>query len=177
MASIVALAGSNSSVSINFQLVNFTVNKVQHKSVKVLNLADFPFPMYSYDEEKNNGHPTTLVRLKNDLLESDGLILSVNEHNGQLSAYFKNVLDWLSRLERGFLNNKKIFLMATSTGKLGGSSALNAAASLLPRFGGEIVATFSLPSFSEHFDSIKGITNDELRMEHETALSLFLSKL
>lgn len=177
MASILAFAGSNSSISINFQLVNYTAGLVQNQSVTLLNLAEYPFPMYSYDEEKKNGHSDALIQLKNDITASDGIILSVNEHNGHPSAYFKNVLDWLSRVERGFLTNKKVFLMATSTGKRGGISALNLVENLLPRFGAEIVATFYLPSFSENFDSTKGVIHEELAKEHQKSLTLFLSKL
>ncbi len=177
MASILAFAGSNSSVSINYKLVNFTVSLIQNQQVKVLNMAEFPFPMYGYDEEKNNGYDASLYALKNAILNSDGILLAVNEHNGHPSAYFKNILDWLSRIEIKFLADKKIFLMATSGGKRGAISALELVAQLLPRFGGQIVATFSLPSFAENFDETKGIIHKDLVAEHQKALQLFLSKL
>jgi len=177
MTSILAFSGSNSLVSINFKLVNFTASLPKNQHVKVLNMIDFPFPMYSYDEEKNNGYDTSLSTLKNLILNSDGILLAVNEHNGQPSAYFKNVIDWLSRLEIKFLADKKIFLMATSDGKRGAISALELVAHLLPRFGGEIAATFSLPSFAENFEETKGIINKELAAAHQKALQLFLSKL
>tara|TARA_R110000868_G_scaffold145181_2_gene365177 strand:- start:89338 stop:89958 length:621 start_codon:yes stop_codon:yes gene_type:complete len=177
MASILSFAGSNSSVSINFKLVQYTTSLIKDHKVQVLNLANYPFPMYSYDEEKNNGFINSLIEFKNDINKSNGLILSVNEHNSNPSAYFKNVLDWLSRVDKNFLSETKIFLMATSQGKRGGSSSLELIEKLLPRFGGEIVATFSLPSYGFNFDESKGITDNVLTQRHQEALQLFLAKL
>lgn len=176
MASIIAFAGSNSSVSINFKLVKFTAKLIDNHDVKVLNLLDYPLPMYSYDEEKNNGFSDVLISLKNEILHSDGILLSVNEHNGHPSAYFKNVIDWLSRVERNFLADKKIFLMATSEGQRGAISALELVEKLLLRFGGEINSTFSLPSFGENFDNEKGIIHTDLAAKHQNALKQFISK-
>ncbi|WP_291869345.1 NAD(P)H-dependent oxidoreductase, partial [Maribacter sp.] len=82
MASILAFAGSNSSVSINYKLVKHTVSLAKEHSVQLLNLANCPFPMYSEDYEKENGYSNSLVEFKDDIQKSDGVIISVNEHNG-----------------------------------------------------------------------------------------------
>ena len=42
--------------------------------------------------------------------------------------------------------------MATSPGARGGASVLEIAKNSLPRYGANIVATFSLPGFYENFD-------------------------
>jgi NAD(P)H-dependent FMN reductase len=119
-----------------------------------------------------------LVELKNDIGSANGLILSVNEHNGNPSAYFKNVIDWLSRVERDFLKDTKVLLMATSPGRGGGSNSLKVVNETLPRFGAEVVASFSLPSFSHNFDLNKGgITDVELSKSHKTSVQNFLASL
>ena len=176
MSSILAFAGSNSSISINYKLVHFTA-RLFNDDVRLLNLANYPFPMYSYDEEQNNGFKNSLIEFSNDIKNAKGIIVSVNEHNSNPSAYFKNVLDWLSRVDKNFLTDTKIFLMSTSNGKRGGISAQEVIEKLLPRFGGEIVATFALPSFSENFDEEKGITNSDLAKKHLDALKAFKAKL
>lgn len=176
MAEILAFAGSNSSTSINHNLVVHTTSLINEHSFQLLNMAQFPFPMYSEDAEKQNGFSNSLVELKNDIQAVKGVIISLNEHNGNPSAYFKNVLDWLSRLERKFLLDKKMFLMSTSPGKRGGIGALGVVESLLPRFGAEIVATFSLPSFHENFGA-DGIVDPELKQVHQSALDTFLKSL
>lgn len=177
MAKILAFAGSNSSTSINYQLVKYTVSLLEAHEVQLLNMTHFPFPMYSEDYEKENGYSNSLIELKNDMAKSDGIIVSVNEHNSNPSAYFKNLIDWLSRLERRFLNEKPILLMSTSGGKRGGSSSLEVTKNLVPRFGAEVTATFSLSSYFENFDESKGITDTELAGAHQSALNEFLAKL
>ncbi len=176
MAEILAFAGSNSSTSINLQLVRFTTSLLKEHDFQLLDMSYYPFPMYSEDEEKRNGFSNSLVELKETIDKVDGLLISVNEHNSNPSAYFKNLVDWLSRLERKFLVDKKIFLMSTSGGKRGGAGALEVTKSLLPRFGAEISATFSLPSYYENFND-DGIVDVSLRNEHQAALNAFLETL
>lgn len=174
MAKILAFAGSNSSTSINYQLVKHTVSLIEGHEVSLLNMVNYPFPMYSADIERDEGYSNSLVELKNDIRKSDALIISVNEHNGNPSAYFKNLLDWLSRLERKFLLDKKVMLMSTSMGQRGGIGALGVIEVLLPRFGAEIVSTFSLPSYRDNFTPGKGILEKELAKVHSEALASFL---
>jgi NAD(P)H-dependent FMN reductase len=177
MVKILAFAGSNSSASINYQLVKYTVSLINEQEVRLLNMVNYPFPMYSEDMEKKEGYSNSLVELKNDIQRHDALVISVNEHNGNPSAYFKNVLDWLSRLERKFMTDKKVLLMSTSMGKRGGVGALNVVNGMLPRFGAEVVATFSLPSYGETFTNEGGIADQELAEKHTVALNEFLKAL
>lgn len=177
MGQILAFAGSNSSTSINLKLVKYTTGLVAGHRVQLLNMSNYPFPMYSIDLEKAKGFSNSLIELKEDISNADGLIISVNEHNGGPSAYYKNLLDWLSRLERKFLENKKILLMSCSPGGRGGLGSLEYSQNVLPRFGAEIVAHFSLPNFGANFDDKKGITDIELASQHKIALEEYLSKL
>lgn len=177
MATILAFAGSNSSTSINFQLVKHTVSSIHEHKVQLLDMSKYPFPMYSEDEERKSGYSNSLVEFKDDIQKADAIILAVNEHNSNPSAYFKNVLDWLSRLERGFLQNTKVLLMSCSPGKRGGIGALGVVENMLPRFGAEIIATFSMPSFHQNFDADKGIIDDAIKKQHHDALDALLESL
>ncbi len=174
---ILAFAGSNSSNSVNYKLVRYTISLVSNYEIQLLNMANFPFPMYSQDYENAKGFSNSLMELRDDIKNSEGLIISVSEHNGNPSAYFKNLIDWLSRLERNFLDGKKVLLMSASPGGRGGIGSLAVVEKLLPRFGAEITSTFSLPSFYQNFDQAKGITDPELAAKHQSALQEFLSKL
>lgn len=177
MATILAFAGSNSSTSINFKLVNYTALLIVGHDVQILNMANFPFPMYSEDYEKENGFSNSLIELKNDIANADALIIAVNEHNSNMSAYFKNLIDWLSRLERGFISDKKVFLLSTSPGKRGGIAAHELVKNMLSRFGAEITAAFSLPSFYDNFDAEKGIAEPKLLKAYQDALDSFLAEI
>ncbi|MDF4203345.1 NAD(P)H-dependent oxidoreductase [Maribacter sp. SA7] len=162
MSYVLAFAGSNSSVSINYKLVKYTASLLKGQEVKLRDMSKYPFPMYSQDVENENGFSNSLVEFKNEITNAKGVIISVNEHNSYPSAYFKNTLDWLSRLDSKFLADKKILLMATSGGGRGAIGALEVAEKMLSRFQGTVVESFSLPTYGENFDEEKGITNEEL---------------
>lgn len=178
MSKLLAFSGSNSSQSINFALLTYTVSLIDSYEVQLLNMAKMPFPMYSMDAEKENGFKNALVELREDIRESQGLIIAVNEHNRNVSAYFKNLIDWLSRLDINFLQDKKIFLLSTSPGKRGGKSAIDITANTLPMFGAQVMNQFSLPSFRENFSREEmTITNEDFKAEHLKALHDFLQTL
>jgi len=151
MKKILAFAGSNSSTSINHQLVTYAVSQIMGQHVQVIKLTDYPLPLYGKDLENEEGFSNELKALHELIKESDGLIISVNEHNSGVSAFFKNTTDWLSRFDRNFLEDKKILLMSCSTGRKGAISALNFAKNSLSRFGAKIIDTFSFPSFNYNF--------------------------
>ncbi len=164
MKKILAFAGSNSPTSINHQLILNVSRRISEHEVEVLKLSEFEFPMFSIVKEKE-GTPQNVQFLYDKIRNSDALIISVNENNRNVSAFFKNIIDWLSRVERKFLQGKKILLMSTSPGQYGGAAALEYAKTIIPRFGGTIVESFSLPKFKENFDVEKGtIVNEVFEM-------------
>ncbi len=177
MSFILAFAGSNSSTSINFELVKHTGSLITSEKVEIMNMYDRPFPMYSEDYEREHGYSNSLNEIKRDIQLSKGIIISVNEHNSYPSAYFKNLIDWLSRLDRDFIRNKKVMLMATSNGGRGAIAALEVTDKLLTRFGANIVATFSLPRYKENFKVDEGILNSDLAEQHQSLLNNFLKAI
>ncbi len=177
MASILAFAGSNSSTSVNFKLVKYTTSHLNDHDLELLNMASITFPMYSEDREKQLGFAEALLQLKEKIEKADALIISVNEHNSGPSAYFKNVLDWLSRANGNYLENKKVFLISTSPGKRGAIGAHEYIKNALPRVGAVVVSTFSLPSFYSNFNEEQGVIDAELSKAHERAKENFISEL
>ncbi|MDT0293819.1 NADPH-dependent FMN reductase [Mesonia ostreae] len=178
MGKILVFAGSASTVSINHQLVATVANQIVDHEVEIIRLIDFELPIYSYDIEKNDGIPLNVTRLKNKIDLAQALIISVNEHNATVSSFFKNVIDWLSRLDRQFLSNKKVLLMSTSTGSKGAASALEYTEFILPKFGAEVVASFSFPYFNENFDLEKlKVTDETLQLGIIDTLSNFLQEI
>jgi len=171
-------AGSNSSKSINHKLVTFASSQVAGHKVEVIKLTDYDLPLFGEDIESEKGYSTDLKMLYNKIKEADALVISVNEHNGMVSAYFKNTIDWLSRLDRNFLQEKKVLLMSTSNGKRGAASALEYAKNILPRFGATIVESFSFPSYSENFSEENNtISNELLLLGFTDVLQNFLHQI
>jgi NAD(P)H-dependent FMN reductase len=92
---------------------------------------------------------------------TDGIVLSLAEHNGTYATVFKNLFDWMSRIDGKLWSDKPMLLMATSPGARGGATGLEIAQGRFGYMGGNIVGSFSLPSFGENFSDGK-ITNAEL---------------
>ena len=176
MKKILAFAGSNSSTSINFQLLQHVGKRLAGHDIKIQDFSQYELPLYSADREREKGIPVSVKIINRIIQEHDALLLAVNEHNGNVSAYFKNMIDWLSRLDRNFLANKRILLISTSPGRRGAASALEYTKGILPRFGGEIIESFSLPSFQDNFKNGK-ILNEVLDMGIEDVLTTFSHQL
>lgn len=153
MKNTIAFAGSNSSKSINHQIVSYLATL--NEKTEVIKLADYETPIYSSDIEEESGIPEGIVSLNNKLATADQLIISVAEHNGNLTAFFKNIVDWLSRNNREFLKDKEIVLLSSSPGPAGASSALAIAEKTLPYFGASIKTSISIPNFYQIFEDGK----------------------
>lgn len=172
MKKIVALGGSNSKKSINKELATYVADKLENTETILIDLNDFDLPLYGIDRETENGFPNDAVRL-NDIIEgTDGLVISLAEHNGSYATAFKNAFDWLSRIDNNVWKNKPMFLMATSPGGRGGASVLQTAKSTFPRLGGNIIADFSLPSFHNNF-SEDGLSDETLSRDLSQKIKLF----
>lgn len=176
MKKILAFAGSNSSTSINHQFLTHIANRIQGHQMKIIRLTDFEIPMFSIDIQKERGFPVDVQVLKNLITEHDALIISVNEHNRNVSAFFKNWIDWLSRIDRNFLAEKKILLTSTSNGARGAAAALDYTREILPRFGGLVIESFSFPSFKDNFDDDK-VLNEILDLGIEDVLTTFAHEI
>lgn len=176
MKKIIAFAGSNSKKSINKALATFAASLLKNVEVEVLDLNDFQVPVYGIDEETANGIPQMATSFLKKIHSSDGIILSLAEHNGNFSAAFKNIYDWSSRIEQKLWNNIPMLLMATSPGARGGASVLSIAKSGFPYMGGNLIADFSLPSFYDHFKDGK-IVNEEFMVSLKVKINEFENAL
>jgi NAD(P)H-dependent FMN reductase len=161
MKKILAFGGSNSKNSINKTFAVHAANRIKNAEVIIADLNDFDIPMYGIDNETENGIPVDVQRLNVLLQSTDGLVISLAEHNGSYATAFKNAFDWLSRIDQNVWKNKPMLLMATSPGGRGGAGVLQTAKSSFPHLGGNIVADFSLPSFNANF-SENGLNDEDL---------------
>ena len=163
MKKIIAFGASSSKNSINKQLATYTANQFENSTVEVLDLNAYEMPIYSVDNEKENGIPQLAQDFYAKIGSADFIVISFAEHNGNFSSAFKNILDWASRINAKTFQEKPMLLLATSPGARGGSSVLDIATKRFPFQGGIVKGSFSLPSFYENFDAEKGITNEDLK--------------
>ncbi len=173
---VIAFAASNSSRSINRQLVQHACALLSDDiDAEILDLNDYELPLFSVDREDELGQPPLAQAFLQKIVDADGIVISFAEHNGCYSAAYKNLYDWVSRIQPKVYQGKPMVLLSTSPGGRGGKSVLEFALAQIPRFGGEVRASLSVPSFADNFDSEAGVlVNAELAAELERAIdSLF----
>lgn len=162
----IAFGASYSRQSINKKFATYTSSLFSDISeVLVLDLNDFPLPLFTVDLEAEIGYPEAVQKFIDVIHSADFLVISMTEHNGNFSAAFKNLFDWTSRVDGKIFEGKKMFLISTSPGGRGGKSSLEIAKARFPLHGADILETFSLPKFYENFEITKGITNEALNVE------------
>lgn len=168
---IIAFAASSSSRSINRQLVSYAAGLLADVEVEILDLNDYELPLFSVDREDQLGQPDPAQAFLQKIENCDGIIISFAEHNGCYSAAYKNIYDWASRIKSKVYQDKPMVLLATSPGGRGGKSVLELALNQVPRFGGQVRASLSVPMFAENFDSDSGaISNDEIGAQLQAAV-------
>lgn len=168
MKNIIAIGASNSKASINKQFASWVAAQTG-LTVKTLDLNDYDMPIYSIDREQESGIPVQAHDFKQEIKDSDGIVISLAEHNGNVTAAFKNITDWVSRIERGTWATKPLLLLSTSPGQRGGTTALKTVTDSIPHQGANLIGSFSLPSFGQNFDSKTGVV-DEMLANRLTAL-------
>lgn len=176
MKNILTFGGSNSKNSISRSLAIRLGNMMKEYNVENIDLNNYELPLYSIDTEKEFGFPDKAIELNNKLNQTDGLIIVLAEHNGAYSAVFKNMFDWLSRIDGKVWKQKPMLLLSTSPGERGGQSVLEIAKSRFPRNGGNIVGSMPFPSYNENFKNGE-IVNPDLKSKVITLLDSFKSKL
>ncbi len=174
---IVALGASNSKKSINKQLANYAANQVTNVEVTLLDLNDYEMPIYSIDKENETGIPELAHQFKAQLKAADGIIISFAEHNGAYSTAFKNIFDWISRIDKDTWESKPMFLLATSPGGRGGMTVLDIAVNKFKFMNQSTIANFSLPSFQQNFSTEKGITDGDLQTAFKEQLAIFAAAI
>lgn len=144
---IIALAGSMRKDSFNKKLIKIATDAAKEAgaTVTLIDLNDFPLPLYHGDAEAENGLPENAKRLKKLFMEQDGLLISSPEYNSSVSGVLKNAIDWISRPEKEdpfylcAYKGKMAALMSASPGALGGLRGLVPLRALLENMGTHVL--------------------------------------
>ena len=157
---ILAFAASNSTQSINRQLLDYASTLIEGAEIEMLDINDYEMPLYSSDRETAHGIPDEAHRFFAKIGAADALLISFAEHNGSYSAAYKNLFDWTSRINPKVYQSKPTVMLATSPGPGGAANVLAAATKSAPYFGADLKASMSVPSFYESFDADRRRLND-----------------
>jgi NAD(P)H-dependent FMN reductase len=140
---IMAFAGSARTDSFNKRLLTIAVEGARSAGgeVTVVDLRDFPLPIYDGDCEAEHGLPDNALRLKEIMAANQGLLIAAPEYNSSITPLLKNTIDWVSRRDGqgrpGTLSvrGKVAALTAASPGGLGGLRGLTHVRTLLSNIG------------------------------------------
>lgn len=139
---VLAFAGSLRSESYNKKLVRIAARGAEEAgaAVSLVDLRDYPLPIFDQDLETAQGMPDAGARLKKLMIDHDGFLISAPEYNSSITAALKNAIDWASRPAPGepslvAFRGKAAALMSASPGALGGLRGLVHVRSILGNIG------------------------------------------
>ena len=185
MPKILAFAGSSRTDSFNKKLVKIAALGAENAGAKVtlIDLADYPMPLFNQDQEKEQGMPEKAHEFKNLLIEHDGFLIASPEYNSAFSPLLKNVIDWASRAESKdeppliAYKGKVAAIMATSPGALGGLRGLVFLRMLLGNIGVTVIPDqIAVPQAMKAFAE-DGSLIDEKRQQAVIDLGAKLSQV
>lgn len=154
---VLAFGASNSKNSINKKLALYAAQQLKDAEINLIDLNDFEMPIYSEDREKEAGIHNLAQAFYKEITEADMVVISFAEHNGSYTSAYKNLFDWVSRVDMKVFQNKFVLMLATSPGVSGGQNVLKAAQLSAPYFAANVIGAISLESFYENFDFELGV--------------------
>ncbi len=158
---VLVFAGSARKGSLNKKLARVAAAAVDAAggTATLLDLDDYPMPLYRGDLEAKEGVPDNARKLKALFIEHQALLIVSPENNASVSALLKNTLDWISRQDgdqSGLVPyaNKVACLMGASPGALGGLRGLVHLRAILETLGVVVLpGQFALGRAHEAFDT------------------------
>ena len=120
------MAASTRTNSINGALAQRIADVLNDRGerAEVLDLTEFDMPMYQGDLEQTEGVPPSAQDLVARFADADRVVIVTPEYNGAFPPLLKNTIDWMSRVERGFMSHVTVHLAAATPGGLGGTRVL-----------------------------------------------------
>jgi NAD(P)H-dependent FMN reductase len=172
MPRILAFSGSIRRDSLNRMLIRAAADAAQAAGgdVMLIDLADYPLPLYNGDLEDKDGLPDNALRLKALFKEHDALLIASPEYNSSIPPLLKNTIDWVSREwqgESGLVpyQNKVAAILAASPGVFGGMRMLPHLRQVLNTLGVIVLpGQFSLAHADKAFDAENGALKSPARM-------------
>jgi NAD(P)H-dependent FMN reductase len=167
VAKIIAFAGSSRKESWNRKAMEVAVQgaRAAGAEVTVVNLADYPMPLYDADWHAANGVPETTRALRRLLLGANGLLIASPEYNASITPLLKNTIDWLSQEADGQSGsapfaNKIGGLLGASNGAFGTIRALPHVSYILSNLGVFMLPVVAVPGVAKAFDDAGVMTNE-----------------
>jgi NAD(P)H-dependent FMN reductase len=159
-ARILSFAGSARRDSWNRKVLEVAVAGARDAGadVTLVNLGDYPMPIYNADWHAENGVPATALELRHLMMSANGLLIASPEYNTSITPLLKNTIDWLSQGVNGEsgsapFQGKVGGLMGASNGAFGTIRALPHVSHILANLGVLMLPVVAVPSVAQAFDA------------------------
>jgi chromate reductase len=171
MSKILVFGGSTRAGSFNRKLARAAAEAIRKKGAEVtlVNLSDYPMPLYEGDLEAAQGLPPMAKAFKELMVDHDAFAIASPEYNGSFPALVKNVIDWISRPAPGepplaAFGGKIAALFSASPGQGGGRRGLKHVRELLEMIGVTVLGEQVLiPRATQAFDAAGELARPEDR--------------
>ncbi len=168
---IVAFAGSTRQGSINRISLGFAIEGARDAGIEVelIDLKDYPMPLYDADWHEANGVPATAARLREKMISAQGLLIASPEYNSSITPLLKNTIDWLSQsvsdgVGKGGgrlpFEGKITGMMSASGGGFGGVRALPHVAGIFSNLGAIVLPIVAVPAGDKLVNADGSIANE-----------------
>jgi len=169
-AKILAFAGSARKDSWNRKVLEVAAQGARDAGaeVMVVNLGDFPMPIYNADWHAENGVPAAMRELRTHMMAANGLLIASPEYNTSITPLLKNTIDWLSQDvdgESGYapFTGKVGGLMGASNGAFGTIRALPQVSFMLSNLGVFMLPVVAVPGVAKTFDDTGAMTHEHAK--------------
>ena len=175
---ILAIAASNHSRSINRALLGYAAARLETLApdveIEFVDINQYEMPIYSIDREKSDGVHPLAQALFDKIGAADALIVSFAEYNGFVTAAWKNIYDWMSRIDQKVWQDKPIVLLAATPGPRAGANVLQTQEMTAPYFGMDIKGKHGVGLWREAWDGT-ALTKDDDRAAVDAAIKGLLA--
>ncbi len=164
---VLFFAGSTRADSLNKKLIREAARMSSEKGaeVTVIDLKNFPIPLYDGDLEEAECVPESVICLRELIEKNDIIFVASPEYNKSVPGVLKNVLDWVLRNDEKSCYQGKLFvLLSASPARAGGKEGLEHLRVILECAGATVYPKpFCLPKAFQAFDKEGNIRNPVVR--------------
>jgi len=173
MKKILLISGSLREKSVNTALLRAFESELNGRAD--VSWADIKLPLFN--EELEAEFPISAEKLKQQIIESDAIIISTPEYNRGTTGVLKNAIDWASRpYGKSAWAGKKVLVTSVSSGGIGGALALYQVKHSLIYLDVRVVGQpeFIVGGASQKFDEMGVLTDESTKSHIVSAVEMLL---
>ncbi len=176
MKKIIAISGSLRKDSFNTRLLHEVV-KLAPEGMEIEMFDIRSLPLYNQDLEQ--AFPIEVQKLKDAILNADGVIFVTPEHNRSIPAALKNAIDWVSRpWGKNSFQGKHVLVMGASSGPIATAVAQQHLKQIMLYLDAHVIGQpeFYVGNVQDKFTEAGELTDENTQEHIKNALAVLMSR-